>query len=211
VLGVIGAAALYRRHKAAFGLWLAFFAPYTYFYATYGAGDKQLMFGPSFLLWTVLIAYGLRGLRDRFATGNVWLMLLPILLLLFYFPRVDLSGDTSVRQRAETVLQHVPAEAVILGQWHDIVPIQYLYYVEGKRPDLHLYNLFLFPAADLKLYLNDVTRAGKQIVFISSRLRSDGLPGTEMNWILAQYAVQKTTLEFGDDPPLDLFVIQPKP
>jgi hypothetical protein len=209
-LGVIGASALYQQNKTSFGLWLAFFAPYTYFYSTYGAGDKALMFGPSFLVWTILIAFGLRWLKDRFqpARANLLLMLLPVLLLAFYFPRVDLSGETSARQRAEAVMRQVPAEAIILGQWHDIVPVQYLYYVEGKRPDLRLYNLFLFPTADLRPYLDRATAAGAPVIFISSRLRPDGLPGTDMSWILSRYRAQKTTLAFGDDPPLDLFLIQ---
>ncbi|MBN1964162.1 MAG: hypothetical protein JW910_05925, partial [Anaerolineae bacterium] len=145
--------------------WIALFAPYTLFYATYGAGDRQLMFGPSLLLWTVPLAVGLREIIRQMAPR--WrvavLVILPALALAVNFPLLDLSGDFSVRERSALFMQAVPQEAVVFARWHDITPLEYLHTVEGVRPDLRLYNLFLFPTETLRPYLQSLIAAGEVV------------------------------------------------
>ncbi len=208
VLGIVGAAALIRQSKRGFGLWLIFFAPYTYFYTTYGAGDKQLMFGPSFLLWTVPLAFGLRWMTQQLSGKLVYVLLaLPIIPLVIFWPQLDLSSDTSVYQRAEVLLKRVPPDAVIFGQWHDLVPVQYLHHLEGRRTDVRLLNLFLFPQLNLTQYLDYLTAQQKPVVFISSRLSKDGQI-TSFAWLFSRYRVETITLNFGSEPPLDLFLVE---
>jgi hypothetical protein len=212
VLGIVGAVALIRQSKQGFGLWLIFFAPYTYFYTTYGAGDKQLMFGPSFLLWTVPLAFGLRWMMQRLSGKVVYgLLALPIISLVIFWPQLDLSTETSVHQRAEVLLERVPPHAVIFGQWHDLVPVQYLYYLEGRRSDVRLINLFLFPQPNLARYLDHLTALKEPVVFISSRLNPDAHLPSSIAWLFSRYGVDTITLNFGSEPPLDLFLIHSQP
>ncbi len=211
VVGVIGAAALWQQSRRTFWLWLVFFVPYTYFYTTYGAVDKQLMFGPSFLLWTIPVAFGLRRLVQQFSARSFYaLLVLPLLALVVFLPQLDLSTETTIYQRADALLQRVPLRAVIFGQWHDLVPVQFLYYLEGKRADVRLVNLFLFPQPELTQYLDHLTAQQEPVVFISSRLGSDEQPHPNLAWLFTRYRVETTTLSFGDEPPLDLFLVQSK-
>lgn len=68
----------------------------------------------------------------------------PVTMLLINFPLLDLGDDDSVRVHAEHVMAAIPADAVVIGHWWDIVPLQYLQLVEDQRPDLALRNAFLF-------------------------------------------------------------------
>jgi hypothetical protein len=135
-----------------FWIWLSFFLPYSYFYACYGVSDVETMFGPTYLLWAIMMAWGLRHLRipprlRPLAWG------LPAVLLVVNFPLLDLSAECSVRVRAERLMAEIPANAVVLGHWWDIVPLQYLQIVENQRPDLTLRNQFLYSKANYQAYL----------------------------------------------------------
>jgi hypothetical protein len=111
------------------------------------------MFGPTYLLWAIMIAFGLRyvwfppRLRPLIAFG------LPAVLLVINFPLLDLSSDRAVRIRAESLMTEIPPNAVVLGHWWDIVPLQYLQIVENQRPDLTLRNQFLYSEEDYEAYL----------------------------------------------------------
>jgi len=125
--------------------WLIFFVPYAYFFATYGAIDSETMYGPALMIWGIAIAYGLNTL---FQHVEAWLRLpfaaaLPLVLLVINLPLLNLRTDDHVRQRAQMIMAALPVGSVF-GSWFEIVPIQYLQIVEGQRPDLHLYNQFLF-------------------------------------------------------------------
>jgi hypothetical protein len=148
--GLVGAAALYRQERGVFWVWLALFVPYTYFYMTYGAPDRDTMFGPSYLLWAVVLAYGLRWVVEYATLPPAVVLILPVLMLVVNFPLVNLSDDTSVRARSEALLDVIPAETRVFGMWWDVVPLQYLQIVEDQRPDLTLYNLFLFDKSTLR-------------------------------------------------------------
>ena len=50
-------------------------------------------------------------------------------------------------------MQHLPANATVVGRWTDIVGLEYLQIVEGQRYDLHLYNLFYIDDIDFVAYL----------------------------------------------------------
>ena len=120
--------------------WIALFIPVTYFYTTYNAPDVDTMFGPSFLLWTIPLAFGLRalieGMKPIFQFGI--LILLPLTLFLVNFPLVDLHDQGIVRVRAENILKSAPPDAIVFANWGDITPLVYLQKVEGERPDIRL-------------------------------------------------------------------------
>jgi hypothetical protein len=174
LIGLAGLVHLYRTEHRILWVWLAFFLPYTGFYATYGAADFETMFGPSYLLWAIPVAYGLRwvlGYLRQPAAQVIFALALPVILGVINFPLLDLSHDTSVRDRAGRLMQAIPQDAVVFGQWWDIVPLQYLYIVEDQRPDLTLRNLFLFDQPTFEAYVSmHLDRQPTPIVMLGTTL-----------------------------------------
>jgi hypothetical protein len=155
IAGIIGVIVLYQTRRKLLWAWLALALPYTYFYATYGAADFDTMFGPSYALWTIMIAFGLRWLLDQLPSRGLRASIalgLPLILCVVNFPLLDLSDDTTVRDKAERIMAALPDDAIVFGQWWDIVPLQYLHIVEDQRPDLTLRNLFLFEKDSFDAY-----------------------------------------------------------
>lgn len=202
VIGLFGAYALYRQRRGLLAAWLAFFVPYTGFYATYGAGDRLVMFGPSLLLWSILIAFGLRWMVERLPAVRPALVALPLLLLVAHFPLLDLSGETSVRTRAEATLARVDEGAAVFGQWHDVVPLEYLHFVEGWRPDVTIYNRFLFAEVDLRDFVSYLVESGRGVVFVHTLL--EGTPAD--GWLFAGYEVEIVPVP--DETALYLYVVR---
>ncbi len=174
VIGMYGLVVLASRHRSRLWVWLAAFVPYIYFYTTYGAGDRDLMFGPALLLWTVPFALGLTELTRsiRRPVQIAVLAGLPALLLLVNFPRADLSRETSVRERSEAFMRAAPANAIVFANWADVTPLEYLQQVEGQRPDLRLINLFLFPEDRLRQYLSRLIADRAAIWIVDNRAAS---------------------------------------
>ncbi len=154
LLGVGGIVVMPRKIRWA---WLIAFVPYAYFFATYGALDSETMYGPALMTWGVALAYGLDALLQRVELGLRLPIAaaLPLVLLLVNLPLLNLRGDDHVRQRAELILNAIPSGSVF-GSWFEIVPMQYLQIVEGERPDLQLYNEFLFDDATLIQYVSTI-------------------------------------------------------
>ena len=174
LLGLAGAyrVARYERGTGLVIAWLVFFLPYTCFYITYGADDRETMFGPAYLIWSILIAFGLAWAADEFAGWVRYAVIfaLPVLLFVVNLPLVDVSSDTGFRDHAEAVLQPIPENAAVFGYWGDVVPIQFLHIVENQRSDLTLYNLFFFDydIDKLKPCVDSLMDAGRPVVFLDT-------------------------------------------
>ncbi len=189
ICGLIGAVALWQKSRGLLIAWLAFFLPYTYFFSTYGAADRDTMFGPSFMLWSLLLAFGLRWFTA--SAPNWWryaaILALPVLLLIINLPIVDASHNTSARDRAEQVIEALPQNAVVFGSWLDIITAQYLNLVEHQRTDLTFYNLYYFPDQNFKTYLQSlVDHSDKPIVFLSDELDNPA----RTQYIQSHYALE---------------------
>jgi hypothetical protein len=65
-------------------------------------------------------------------------------MMIWNYPRVDLSDSWITRQYAEEVLGQVAPGALIVGAWVEITPLEYLQIVEGKRPDVTLFDYGLY-------------------------------------------------------------------
>jgi hypothetical protein len=184
ILGLIGSVYLLRRRPGLLTVWLGLTLPYTYFYLCYGAIDRETMFGPTYLAWTVLLAFGLQRLF-RFLIHPLRLCLLvglPLIAFISNFSAVDLSDDTSVRTHAEAVLQSLPPNAVVVGYWADVTPLQYLQFVEQKRPDVKIYDLFLFRPSAFQAFVDTLSSIGQTpLVLINSAIMS--LPDTSPSTI----------------------------
>jgi hypothetical protein len=203
VLGIIGAVYLYRKQRALFICWLAFFAPYTYFYICYGASDRDTMFGGSYLVWAIVLAFGVKVVVEAMRFSRVskpLLLILPSLFFVANFHAVDLSNKTSTREYSENVLDSLPPNAVAVGYWAEVAPLQYLHYVEGRRPDVKILDLFLFDRTDFHTYLDSVVQPGKeQVVFVTSEALTY-LMGTH-------YAIAPTLIRVGDEPIMSSYVV----
>ncbi len=156
--GLIGLVALWRRERAS-GLMLALmFLANAVFYINYRVVDKETMFLPVYLVWALWIAVGFRTLVDWAAEMRTrvaalapaaLLALAVIPALLINAPRVDVSRDRRARELAEDLLRRVEPDAIVLGWWASIPPMQYLQIVEGWRPDVVLINRWLISHADM--------------------------------------------------------------
>lgn len=155
VIGLIGGYILYKRKTALFAVWLCFWLPYTYFFLTYGADDTKMMFSPTYMLWVVVFAYGLKWITEDqklYFKSTVCLVLVGLFFIVD-FPLTNISDDTGVRDEAEAILAYVPQNSALFGQWLDIVPLQYVQQVEKQHTDVTLYNVGLFrPAPDFSYF-----------------------------------------------------------
>lgn len=170
VIGLLGAGYLLRERKGLFIAWLALTLPYTYFYLCYGAIDRDTMFGLTYLAWAVVLAFGLRMLWERLLNLLRYSILtaLPLLALVTNFSAVDLSRDTSVRTHAEAVMDALPENAVVAGYWSDITPLQYLQFVEKQRPDIKIYDLFMFSPSDFHTFVENLSETGQTPIVLTN-------------------------------------------
>ena len=151
--GLLGMAVLTRRHWRLNGMLLLMFLANAIFYINYRVIDKDTMFLPTYLIWAIWVGIGYQQLV-------VWLknqeqpLITPrlirfvvigavILAAGLNWRLVDRSGDWSTREMAETILQEVEPNALVLGWWDTVPAVQYLQLVEGQRPDVQSINRFL--------------------------------------------------------------------
>lgn len=169
LLGCLGLALAIRQRAGWVLAWAVAFLAYSLFYSNYRVLDRDLMFGPVLLLWTFPLAVGLEWVLHRAPSRlrMALLILIPALVFTINFPLVDLSADRSVRTRAEAIVRLLPENTRVFGDWQNIVPIQYLQMVEMQRPDLRLYNVFLFDPIPLNQYLDELLKERKSIVVLS--------------------------------------------
>jgi hypothetical protein len=153
--GILGGVvtALKRRHLA-LGLALIFLAN-ALFYVGYGAGDKRIMFLPTYVVWAVWIGLGFDWLLERVdaeardaAGGRLWraaaALLLPALALaalLVNYRHADLSDDWRTYEQATRLLDAVePGAYVLATSWFEVAPLEYLHVVEERRLDVTMLN-----------------------------------------------------------------------
>jgi hypothetical protein len=117
----------------------------------YTIGDIFVLFIPSYVIAVLWMAVGVGTLTTlihprRPVTSYLFvalLFILPIGKALGHYGDVDQSHNTQARARWETILaEPLPAGAVLVSNdRNDMMPMWYLQYVDGQRPDL----LGLFP------------------------------------------------------------------
>ncbi len=163
--GFLGMFLFFRRQKReAFMLTLMFICT-AMFYINYRVLDKDTMFLPAYLIWSIWVAYGYEEVLSWVRQVNInrpqqWIttatygVIFSFVLLaaIRNWGAVNLSDDWSARQRGETILQKAQPNALILGWWDTIPVIQYLQLVEGKRPDVQatLFTLTIHPKTFLE-------------------------------------------------------------
>ncbi len=159
LLGAIGIWHQYRAGRRELILLAGVFIPCALFFINYKVEDKQFMFLPCYVIWALWIAVGAVALADmaprylgspsarRLAQGFV--LVLPLLALAVNYPLVDLSSDYRAHDEATSFLATAEPNAVVVGPWIDVAPMQYMQVVENQRPDLTLAVRWLVDDRDL--------------------------------------------------------------
>lgn len=184
--GLLGLWYAFRRRWKLAAMLTIMFAGHVFFYINYRAIDKELMYLPAYLIFTLWLGLGyewILSLNDRsplkksmrFSSKPVNLANLVvsgvmiaavIFAAAFNGPLVDLSQDWSSRAKGEELLDTLPAGALYFGYWDSVPVIQYLQLVEGKRPDVQAVNRFLISPDDMAAWIR--AEASARPVYIDS-------------------------------------------
>jgi hypothetical protein len=138
----LGALALHRRRAAVLVLGIGVIQ--TAFFINYAAVDKDTMFVHSYVVFAIGAGYGvaqLPGLLSQWPGARLApfsLLCAAILLIPVNLPLLDLSDDDRARARSEAFMQSADDDALVIGGWTDIAPLEYLQIVEGERRDVAL-------------------------------------------------------------------------
>lgn len=193
LLGLIGLRADFQRRPVIHtGLGLMF-AAHLLFMLSYDVPDRELMLGPSYLIWSLWTTLGVAPVV-RYA-NRLGLVNLPsaatVLLALgvgnfaINFPYADISSDWSARQRGEAIFAALPSNATYIGTWVDVPILEYLQVVEGQRFDVRVVNLFFSQGTRRQALIDEIrhtaypvyTSAGEY--FRDTRLAFEDVPGCD--------------------------------
>ncbi len=161
--GILGLCYSFRRHWKVGVALLLMFVGHVIFYINFRAIDKELMYLPTYLIWTIWVGYGFELilawndqtflkkpiLSSRKPVNLANLLLSSIMIaaalfaLIFNWRLVDLSQNQSARDKGEEILSVLPPGALYFGFWGTVPVLQYLQLVEGQRPDVQAVNRFL--------------------------------------------------------------------
>jgi hypothetical protein len=158
--GLLGAGIQLKRRPRHFLLLAPIFAANLIFFTNYRVVDKEVMFVPAYLIWTIWIGEGLAWLvhwvQDQRAVAAhrtpawAWgLTILALAAVLVNWSLVDVHDDTRARDRAEAILTTADADAIVFGWWTSAPAVHYLQIVEGWRPDVLVVNRFLIGADEM--------------------------------------------------------------
>lgn len=165
--GILGLVVLARRNWRLSGMLLLIFLTNAIFYINYRVIDKDTMFLPTYLVWAIWVGVGYQQLV-LWLQNQAQPLITPRLLrfvvvgvvflaAVLNWQLVDRSNDLSTRKMAETILQTVEPNALVLGWWDTVPAVQYLQLVEGQRPDVQTINRFLMSGEDMEqLILNQI-------------------------------------------------------
>lgn len=174
--GLWGLGALTRRNWRLGGMLLLMFLANAIFYINYRVIDKNTMFLPTYFIWAIWLGVGYQQLTDwlRSQTASTavprrihYLAVGAVCLaVILNWGLVDLSNDWSTREIAETILQEVEPNALVLGWWDTVPAVQYLQMVEGQRPDVQTINRFLISGEAMEQLI--LSQIGTRPVYINN-------------------------------------------
>lgn len=151
----LGLISLFRRNRRVGLMLLLMSVFHTGFYLNYGALDRSTMYLPVYLIFALWLGIGLDGFsrwlhHDPSLFNELVLRFIQVsfvalvaLAVIWNWLRVDLSENYSVRDDALSLLTRLEPNALILGDWTIIPPIEYLQIVEKQRPDVQAINVFM--------------------------------------------------------------------
>jgi hypothetical protein len=149
------------------------------FYLAYGAGDRQTMILPAYLLWGIWIGFGARA-AARWIAAGLGLGAAPLLapavlgcvvalLVLVNYRFIDASRDRSARERGEAILSGLESGAVFFGAWPDLRLVEYFQHVEGQRRDLRPDDTFFVSDAERRRRIAAALQTGRPVYVTACR------------------------------------------
>ncbi|MFQ5340964.1 MAG: protein O-mannosyl-transferase family [Anaerolineae bacterium] len=159
-LGLVGLAHGWRRDRTVAISTGLMYLVYTLFFINYRAVDKHTMFLPSYVIWTLWVAWGLDALLEW--TGRTWrsgmqvvFLAIAAIALFVNFSLADVSWDRRAYQNAADMLDAAAPDALIFGDWGFAAPITYLQLTEGRRPDVQVINRFFISFRDMRQLIDE--------------------------------------------------------
>ncbi len=154
LLGMLGLLSAFRKDWKNRTGWVLLFLGNFLFYVNYRVLDKDTMFLPSFVIFAILSGYGLSFLDDLFgrffaegklrtahkALQPVFWMTLVGLMVALNWKWADMSQTRGPQTYSDMVFNSVQESSTIIASWSPAVVLEYYQIVEGRRPDLHIYN-----------------------------------------------------------------------
>lgn len=193
VIGALGGVvSAWKRRHLAVGLALMFMAN-AVFYIGYGAGDKRIMFLPTYVIWAIWIGLGCdwllaqidslpkasAGARPLKRVAPLFFPALALAMLLVNYQHADLSDDWRTYERAARVFNTVEPGAYILAtSWFEVAPLEYLHVVEQHRPDVRVLN---WNEIDLARLYDLIDAEGSIHPFYST---------DNVGWLVARYELE---------------------
>ena len=180
----LGAVWLFLRQRRVALLIALVAGPNTLFFINYAAPDKDTMFLTAYVAAAILVGCGVAWLLSMVAPSKaifsrravafgvvaVW----ALLLVQTNFSLVDVSKDRRAPQESEALFQTADDNAVIIGRWTDIAPLEYLQIVDHQRPDLALVHEWALSDQGLMNVARHNWRAGRTVyVFREEPLLED--------------------------------------
>ena len=233
-LGLLGLGWLARRASPRRGLHLVLtglsFLALLIFNLFYGIGDIYVFYIPLYLIWVVWMALGLtavvnaiqrRAPRGIPAAAQRWIPLslyllalaLPAYLVMHNFVIVDQSHNDAARAVWRDILaEPIPADAILVTNDRDeMMPLWYLQYVEGVRPDLTGVFPLIRPTPawrDVGAVTDSALRSGRPVLLtkpmpgLDVKFRLESAAGRRLERVLGRVADrppdQPTDAVFGD-------------
>lgn len=153
-LGLVGLAYGWQRDRTVAITTGLMYLIYIFFFINYQVVDKDTMFLPSYVIWTLWIAWGYEavvawlGVRWRPALQGTFLAIVAITLFV-NFPLADVSWDRRAYQEAADMLAVAEPRSLIIADWGFAAPIAYIQLTEGHRPDVEVINNFFITYEDM--------------------------------------------------------------
>ncbi len=184
VLGVLGLPTLRARNRSLFRLVVALAGLHVVFFVTYAAADRDSMFVPLYMLWTLPLATGIEAVAKLLGMGAVGKMgyglqaVAVLVVASVNYPLLNLSRDKRPEEWATNFLSRVPPGSIVLTRWAFSGPLRYEQLIGGMRPDVQVIDRFLISQADMAR-LVQTHASGRPVVAdeVNVLQSADGLTG----------------------------------
>lgn len=154
LIGLLGIYVGWKKDKNFVVGIMSIFLANAVFFINYRVLDKDTMFLPSYLVWSIFIGFGLVwlwGLLVKLVnfgqltpiTKKSFIYFLPVVLIItlgLNWKWVNLSNVEGPANFADEVMRTAEPNAVILAQWSPAVILEYTQLVNDERSDLLIYN-----------------------------------------------------------------------
>ncbi len=203
ILAVLGFGLMFQKNRWLLLAWFVFWLPYTYFFTTYGADDRDTMLSPSLWLMSIPIAYSLAwfGEGTNRAVRVMIALLLPAAMLIVNYRIVDASDTYYMRERAVFLAENMPEDAIVFASWIDATMMQYMQHVEGRRGDLHPVNLYYYDTNKWLQYIESLPADYERPLILLDELSDGTQADVEALYTLSPLALDdETVTELEIDP-----------